>query len=88
MKQIGELELKLQFSENTTSNKEKIAKPVFEEYVQKTSKLIKRPYFQTFKMVEDWQEHKLIRRYNECMEYQGKMPRDVLWWWKRKQDKS
>lgn len=58
----------------------------FERYVQKTAELIKRPYIQTFKLVEDWQEHKIIRRYNECVEYNGSIPKDVLWWSLRKKD--
>lgn len=61
--------------------------PVFEEYVEKTAKLINRPYIQTFKMVEDWQLHKIIRRYKECISYSGAIPKDVLWWSLRKRDK-
>ena len=61
--------------------------PVFEEYVEKTARLINRPYIQTFKMVEDWQLHKIIRRYKECISYSGAIPKDVLWWSLRKRDK-
>ena len=42
--------------------------PTFEEYVNKTSKLIKRDYITTFKLVEDWAEHKIIARYKYCTE--------------------
>ena len=42
---------------------------------------------ETFKMVEDWQLHKIIRRYKECMSYSGAIPKDVLWWSLRKRDK-
>ena len=86
MKPISELELSFQFDKDTTLNKEEIAKPVFEEYVYKTSQLIKRPYFQTFKLVEDWQEHKIIRRYNDVMNYSGEIPKDILWWSLRKKE--
>jgi hypothetical protein len=61
--------------------------PVFEKYVNLTSKLIQRPYFQTFKLVEDWELHTIIRRYNDCMNYDGEIPKDVLWWSIRKNDK-
>ena len=61
--------------------------PVFEEYVEKTAELINRPYIQTFKMVEDWQLHKIIRRYKECISYSGAIPKDILWWSLRKRDK-
>ena len=40
--------------------------PIFKEYVTLTSNLINRPYMQTFRLVEDWQMHKIIRRYNDC----------------------
>ena len=62
--------------------------PVFEEYVEKTAKLINRPYIQTFKMVEDWQLHKIVRRYKECVAYKGAIPKNVLWWSLRKKDKG
>lgn len=73
--------------------------PVFEEYVHKTSKLIKaqldykkipvgKHYYTTFLMVRDWQEHKLIRRYNECINTTGNVPPDRLWWYLRKKDKA
>jgi len=39
----------------------------FAHYVRLTSEMIERPYMVTFKMVEQWQEHKIIRRYNEAM---------------------
>ena len=58
--------------------------PIFEKYVNLTSKLINRSYIQTFSLVKDWQTHTIIRRYNACMEYRGKIPRDVLWWSIRK----
>jgi hypothetical protein len=59
MKSIGELELNFQFDKDIALKNEEIAKPIFEEYVYKTSQLIKRPYFQTFKLVEDWKEYKM-----------------------------
>ena len=60
--------------------------PIFEKYVNLTSKLIKRPYYQTFKLVEDWQVHTIIRRYNECMNYTGEIPKDILWWSLRRKE--
>ena len=86
MKSIGELELSFQFDKDTAGKTEEIVKPVFEEYVYKTSQLIKRPYFQTFKLVEDWQEHKIIRRYNDVMNHSGEIPKDILWWSLRKKE--
>ncbi len=63
--------------------------PIFEEYIDLTSKLINRPYMQTFRMVEDWQTHKIIRRYNECTkDKKGDIPGEVLWWYLRKKDKG
>ena len=86
MKSIGELELSFQFDKDTARKTEEIVKPVFEEYVYKTSQLIKRPYFQTFKLVEDWQVHKIIRRYNDVINYTGEIPKDILWWSLRKKE--
>jgi hypothetical protein len=63
--------------------------PIFEECVNLTSKLINRSYMQTFKMVEDWQTHKIIRRYDECTkDKKGEIPGEVLWWYLRKKDKE
>ncbi len=63
--------------------------PIFEEYINLTSKLIDRPYIQTFRMVRNWQTHKIIRRYNECTkDKKGDIPGDVLWWYLRKKDKG
>ncbi len=63
--------------------------PIFKEYVTLTSKLINRPYMQTFRLVEDWQMHKIIRRYNECTkDKRGDIPGDVLWWYLRKKDRE
>ena len=52
-----------------------------------TSKLINRPYYQTFKMVENWQTHTIIRRYNQCTKDKaGDIPGDILWWHLRKEE--
>ena len=61
--------------------------PIFEKYVNLTSKLINRSYIQTFKMVKDWQTHTIIRRYNECMNYEGEIPKERLWGSIRKKEK-
>ncbi len=80
VKRIGELLKNYQPEE---------AAPVFEKYVHLTSKLINRPYMQTFKLVEDWQTHKIIRRYNECTwDKTGRIRGDVLWWYLRKRDRE
>ncbi len=63
--------------------------PIFQGYVSLTSKLINRPYMQTFRMVRDWQMHKIIRRYDECTkDKKGDIPGDVLWWYLRKKDRE
>lgn len=56
----------------------------FEHYVDLTSKLIKRSYIQTFRLVEKWPLEKIIRRYELCTKHAGDMPGDVKWWWLRK----
>lgn len=86
---MGESQFKLSSFEELVKNF-KIKEdgvPIFEKYVNLTSKLIKRPYFQTFKLVENWELHTIIRRYNDCMDYDGEIPKDVLWWSIRKKDK-
>lgn len=60
----------------------------FEHWVNLTAKLIKRPYFQTFKMVEKWPVEKIVRRYQECTKHAGNMPGDVKWWYLRKIEKN
>lgn len=60
----------------------------FEHYIDLTAKLIKRPYFQTFKMLEKWPLEKIIRHYELCTKHAGDMPGDVKWWWLRKKEKQ
>lgn len=69
------------------AEKEKGEEEQFEHWINKTSKLIKKPYFITFKMVEKWPLEKIISRYQEATKHSGNMPEDIYWWWKRKQDK-
>ena len=59
----------------------------FEHYVDLTSKLIKRSYIQTFRMVENWPLEKIIRHYELCTKHCEGMPGDVKWWWLRKKEK-
>lgn len=59
-------------------------KPIFEKYVNLTSKLINRPYIQVVKLVESWEIHTIIRIYNDCNTYTGEIPKDILWWSIRK----
>ena len=55
----------------------------FEHYVNATAKMINRPYFQTFKMVEKWTLEKIKERYYECL----KLDRPAfVWFGKRKRD--
>lgn len=65
---------------------EKQTEHEFAHYVNLTAKLIKRPYFQTFKLVEQWPLELIIRRYNDCTKHAGTMPGDVKWWYLRKKN--
>lgn len=56
-------------------------------YVDMTAKLLKKPFIAVHKMVEDWPLEKIKSRYHEAEKIEG-MPRDVWWFWKRKQDKE
>ncbi|MGI1661408.1 hypothetical protein ACRDNQ_04120 [Palleronia sp. KMU-117] len=60
----------------------------YEHYVHLTSKLIKRSYIATHKLVEGWPLPKIIERYELCTKHAGTMPGDVKWWWMRKQDRA
>ena len=60
----------------------------FQHWVDKTAKLIERPYFQTFKLVEKWPIDKIIRHYELSTKHAGNLPQAVKWWWLRKQDKA
>ncbi len=75
---------------NSDMSRFRVAKQKEEEFahwISKTSKLIKRPYFATFKMVEKWPLEKIIRHYELSTKHAGDMPEDVKWWWIRKCDK-
>lgn len=58
----------------------------YEHYIDVTSKLIKRSYIATHKLVKDWPLEKIIERYELCTKHAGTMPGDVKWWWLRKQE--
>lgn len=60
----------------------------FEHWIDKTAKLINRPYYQTFTMVKKWPLEKIIRHYELSTKHAGDMPEDVKWWWLRKEDKK
>ena len=60
----------------------------FEEWVHKTAKLIGRSYIQTFKLVQDWPEHKIERRYKEAMDCGPDITPAIKWWWLRKREKT
>ncbi len=57
----------------------------FEKAVAETAKLIGRPYFVAFKIVEDWQLHKILRRLNEA---KASSNPQKYWWGMRKKDLS
>ena len=56
----------------------------FEHWVNKTSKLIERPYFQTFKLVEKWPMEQIIRMYELATKHCGNCPPNIKWWAERK----
>lgn len=56
----------------------------YEHWIKLTAKLIKRPYFQTFKMVEKWSMEKIIRHYNIATKHNGNISSDFKWWAERK----
>ena len=59
----------------------------FEHWVDLTAKLIGRSYMQTFKLVQDWPEHKIERRYKEAMSCNRELTTPVIRWWSlRKQE--
>lgn len=60
----------------------------FAHWVNLTAKLINRPYFATFRLVEKWPVEKIIRRYELSTKHAGDMPEAVKWWWLRKQEKD
>lgn len=63
---------------------EKETEHEFEFWVNKTAKLINRPYYATFKLIEKWPVELIIRRYELSTKHAGNMPPDVKWWWLRK----
>lgn len=68
----------------------------YEHYVHLTSKIIKRSYMATHKLVETWPIEKISRRYDQCTKHAGTPPDGlsssewsaILWWSKRKRDKQ
>ena len=60
----------------------------FEHWVNKTAKLIDRPYFRTFQMVKTWPLEKIIERYQTVTKHNEDIPSPVLWWSLRKKDKG
>lgn len=60
----------------------------FEEWVDKTAKLLGRSYIQTFKLVEHWPEHKIERRYKEAINCGPDITPAIKWWWLRKKEKT
>lgn len=56
----------------------------YEHYVNLTAKLIKRPYFQTHKLVEQWSMDTIKRLYLLATKHHGDIPPDVKWWYERK----
>lgn len=60
----------------------------FEHWVNKTAKLIERPYFQTFTMVKKWSLEKIIRHYNLATKHNGNCASNIVWWANKKRDKK
>lgn len=58
------------------------------EYTQKTAKLLKKPFYVIHAIFEreQWPLSKIKERYHQAEKVEG-MPKDVFWWWKKKQDK-
>jgi len=79
---------KIDLSRFKVAPKPKDEPEAFEHWVKQTSELIKRPYFQTFKLVSKWPLEKIIRHYELATKHAGDMPGDVKWWWLRKVNKQ
>lgn len=60
----------------------------YEHWVNKTAKLINRPYFQVHLMVTKWPLEKIIRHYNIATKHNGQIPEDIKWWSIRKREKG
>lgn len=71
-----------------TIEKSKYVPGSYEHYLDLTSKLIKRSYIATHKLVQGWPLPKIIERYELCTKHAGTMPGDVKWWWLRKKEKK
>lgn len=56
------------------------------EWVKRTAKLLKRPYFQIHKIFEkeEWTQEEIVRYYNNATKHNGDIPSAVYWWWQRK----
>ena len=73
----------------TTPQLETKAPSNFEHWVHLTAKLIGRSYIQTFKLVQDWPDHKIERRYKEAMNCNREFTTpEIRWWSLRKRDKA
>ena len=59
----------------------------FEHWVNKTAKLIDRPYFRTFQMIKTWTLEKIIERYQTATKHCGNISPSYKWWAERKKDK-
>lgn len=78
-----------QITFNKTYEKVETKDPsLFAQYVRQTAEMLERPYMVVFKMVEDWEMHKIIRRYDEAMERTEVNEQQKYWWGKRKWDKK
>lgn len=56
----------------------------YEHYVNLTAKLIKRPYFVTHKLVEQWPMDTIKRLYLLATKHHGSIEPHVKWWAERK----
>jgi hypothetical protein len=60
----------------------------FQHWVDKTAKLIKRPYFQTFSMMKKWPLEKIVRNYELSTKHNGNIPSAIYWFWLRKKERG
>ena len=74
---------RIQTTKKYTVDKTAKTETDFERAVKATANLIERPYFVTFRLVEDWQLHKILRRLNEAKNCENPQR---YWWGKRKRD--
>lgn len=56
----------------------------YEHWVNLTAKMLKRPYIQVHRLVQDLPLSEIRHRYILATKHNGDMPSYVYWWWYRK----